>query len=61
MPTYLNPESSVIPCAGCGHDVSGLLFRSMSVDVSCSCGAPIMVGCALRDAGAPISGARFHI
>jgi hypothetical protein len=49
MATYLDPESDVMPCASCGHDVSGLLFQSMTVDVACECGAPIVIGCALGD------------
>jgi hypothetical protein len=47
MATYLNPESDVMPCMSCGRDVSGLLIQSMTADVACSCGAPIVIGCAL--------------
>jgi hypothetical protein len=49
MATYLNPESDVMPCASCGRDVSDLLIQSMTVDVACSCGAPIVIGSALFD------------
>ena len=49
MATYLNPESDVMPCASCGRDVSGLLIQSMTIDVACSCGAPIVIGRAMGD------------
>jgi hypothetical protein len=47
MGTYLNPDSEAMPCTNCGRDVSDLLIKSMTVDVACSCGAPIVIGCAI--------------
>jgi hypothetical protein len=44
MATYLNPDSDVMPCMTCGRDVSSLLFQSMTMDVACRCGAPIVIG-----------------
>jgi hypothetical protein len=62
MATYLNPHSDVVPCMGCGHDISGLLFKSMTSDVACSCGAPLVIGCALfGDANRGNMGSRFQL
>ncbi len=61
MATYLNPDSDVMPCSNCGHDVSGLLFQSMTIDVACRCGAPIVIGRAFGDTIEPNAGSRFQL
>ena len=61
MATYLNPDSDVMPCVACGRDVSSLLFQSMTIDVACRWGAPIVIGRAFGDTHQHSVGSRFHL
>ncbi len=60
MATYLNPDSDALPCMDCGRDVSGLVIQSLHTDVSCQCGAPVVVGFAFGVSNHPHMGARLH-
>ena len=52
-----------MPCTSCGRDVSGsALIQSMTVDVTYSCGAPIVIGGAMgEDADERRMGLRIQV